>query len=603
MAWDAEVPALFISDIQNNVVDILYVGSNNQPQIQVVAGGGQNDLSTSPQSVTSVAISHPGNLAVDGAGDSLYITSNAPGTPPDPLVLTIVSKFDLQAGQIQIWAGGGFNAGSGNPQPATSVSMGPAAIAADSSNNLYIASTNDTTPALNLVFRVDTSDNLTVIAGGGNSNTSYQPQPATSANVKPVGLTVDPLGDLYISDYVNQYLAEMPVSGSGSGSGTPDFTVTASPATQTVAAGSSASIQVDTSELNGDTATIALSCTVPATGCSFAPASVTPGKSSSLTVAASALAAGDNTITISATDGTNTHTTSATVAMTAAAGFTLTNSGNITVVQASSGTRTLTVTPSGSFTGQVNFSCSISGSPAGLTCSAPAANVNGSATVTSVLTVAATSSTPSGTYTATITASDTATNAIKSSTSISITVNASAGFTMGSGNNASMTLTPGGSGTATITFAPSGGFTGTVNLSCAVSTTMSNPTDPPTCSIPGSVTIGGNSGATAALTVNTTTVTTGMLAPVKGLAPFDGAALAIVVLFGIPSRRRNWLALLGLLAVIAIGGATGCGGGANGGGGSQGGGSQGTSAGNYTVTVTAAAGNVTATTSIQLTVN
>jgi len=52
------------------------------------------------------------------------------------------------------------------------------------------------------------------------------------------------------------------------------------------------------------------------------------------------------------------------------ASFTLTDSGPVTVTVGSNGTSALTVTPSGGFTGQVNFACAVSGSPAGLTCSA-----------------------------------------------------------------------------------------------------------------------------------------------------------------------------------------------------------------------------------------
>lgn len=62
--------------------------------------------------------------------------------------------------------------------------------------------------------------------------------------------------------------------------------------------------------------------------------------------------------------------------------------------------------------------------------------------------------------------------------------------------------------TSTISVTPAGGFTGTVNLSCAVTTTLTNPTSPATCSIPSSVSITGAAVATAALTVATTATTT-----------------------------------------------------------------------------------------------
>jgi hypothetical protein len=107
--------------------------------------------------------------------------------------------------------------------------------------------------------------------------------------------------------------------------------------------------------------------------------------------------------------------------------FALSNGGPVTVTVGNSGTTALTVTPSGGFTGQVNFACAVSGSPSGLTCSAPSANVTGASSTTSTLTVGAAATTPTGIYTATVTASDT-TGKVTASTTVSITVS-SAGKT------------------------------------------------------------------------------------------------------------------------------------------------------------------------------
>ncbi len=62
-----------------------------------------------------------------------------------------------------------------------------------------------------------------------------------------------------------------------------------------------------------------------------------------------------------------------------------------------------------------------------------------------------------------------------------------------------------------------------------------------------------------------------------------GTALALVLMFGIPRRRRNWPMMLGLMALFATLGAIGCGGGSSS---AIGGGNAGTPAGTYTVTVT-----------------
>ena len=190
---------------------------------------------------------------------------------------------------------------------------------------------------------------------------------------------------------------------------------------------------------------------------------------STLTVATTAeTPAGIYTATVTATDvatGKLTATTSVTITVNAVPSFSLASSGSITVTAGNSGTSTLTVTPSGGFTGAVNFSCSVAGSPAGLTCSAPNANVTGSSAVSSTLTVATTSATPAATYIATITA--TSANNLTGVTTVLVTVTAPQGFTL-SASPTIVSVAQGNSGTATITVTDVGSFSGTVTLSTSV---------------------------------------------------------------------------------------------------------------------------------------
>ena len=85
-------------------------------------------------------------------------------------------------------------------------------------------------------------------------------------------------------------------------------------------------------------------------------------------------------------------------------------------------------------------------------------------------------------------------------------------------------------------------------------------------------------------------------------------ALAGLLFFGIPARRRKWRSILVILVFAGIAGlGIGCGGGgsSNGGGGGGGGGTTipGTTAGNYVLTVTGTSGSLSATTTVNLTVN
>jgi hypothetical protein len=104
--------------------------------------------------------------------------------------------------------------------------------------------------------------------------------------------------------------------------------------------------------------------------------------------------------------------------------------------------------------------------------------------------------------------------------------------------------------------------------------------------------------------VNTTAATTSLNQTKKLFWPSaGGVALALVLFFGIPKRRRNWLAMLGLLVFFVTVAGMGCGGGSGGGGG----GNSGTTAGTYTVTVTGTSGTgasaITQTTAVTLIVN
>lgn len=162
--------------------------------------------------------------------------------------------------------------------------------------------------------------------------------------------------------------------------------------------------------------------------------------------------------------------------------------------------------------------------------------------------------------------------------------------------------------TSTISVTPWYGFTGPVSLSCTV--TAAAASDPPTCSVPTSVTISSTTAQSATLTVNTTAATA-MNQPASLPWPAaGGAALACVALLFLPLRRRGWLALLAWIALFAAFAGMGCGagnssagGGSGGGGGGGGGGTNsGTTAGTYTVTVTGVSGAMTESGTVALTV-
>ena len=170
-------------------------------------------------------------------------------------------------------------------------------------------------------------------------------------------------------------------------------------------------------------------------------------------------------------------------------------------------------------------------------------------------------------------------------------------FVVGSSGSSSISIVPGATtgNTVPITITPSNGFTGTVTLTCSISPTAAS--DPATCSLsPNSVVITGTVAQTSTLTISTTASTVGENQLKKVLWPSAGTALALLLMIGVPRRRRGWRTMLGVLALSIALGSIGCGGdgGGNGGGGS-GGGNSGTTPGTYTITVTGTSGNVTGT--------
>jgi hypothetical protein len=166
------------------------------------------------------------------------------------------------------------------------------------------------------------------------------------------------------------------------------------------------------------------------------------------------------------------------------------------------------------------------------------------------------------------------------------------GFTTGPGATTSMTVTQGSTygNTGTVIVLGTNGFSGTVNLTCSVTTTMTDVNDMPTCSLnPVSVSftgINGNNAQYSTLTVKTTGTSSAenRTKILLWVSP-GGTALALALFFGGFRRSARW-ATLGLFALFICAGMTSCGGGS---------GNSGTTLGTYTITVTGISGGINAT--------
>jgi N-acetylneuraminic acid mutarotase len=316
------------------------------------------------------------------------------------------------------------------------------------------------------------------------------------------------------------------------------------------------------------------------------------GGSATINIPAGSLATAVDTLTVSYTPDTsssstyNSATGTASVTVTVPQSFTLSATPtSVSVAQNGGGTSTISVADLGGFTGTVTLAAT--GLPSGVTASFAA----GTAAATQVLTLSASSTaTLGGPVTVTVTGTS---GALSATTTVSLTVTSEPTFgpSGSGGSNGTISVAPGATtgNTATISVAGTNGFSGSVSLSCSI--TPAAASDPPTCSLsPVSVTLSGNTAQTSTLTVLTTAATTAENRTKNLFWPSaGGTALAVVLLIGVPRRRRNWIAIVGLAMLVASISVIGCGGGGSGGsggGGGGGGGNAGTSAGTYTVTVT-----------------
>jgi len=266
------------------------------------------------------------------------------------------------------------------------------------------------------------------------------------------------------------------------------------------------------------------------------------------------------------------------------------------VTPGNSATSTVTVTALNGFDSAVTLSCS--GLPTGVGCTFnPTTVPKGS--VTSTLTITASSATAAGTYVVTVTGTS---GALIHSTSVSLLVQ---DFTISAKAFSPASISPGASAISAITVEQENGFNLTVTLSCSSITLNGSPatTAPPSCSFNPTSISGG--GGFSTLTVSTTASSASLAKPWLRLSgpsyalwlPIAGMAL----LGGFGSRKKKLgfllvlLALSGLMFLAACGG----GGGSNGGGGGGGGG---TPAGTYSITVTGTFASTVHSTTVTLTV-
>jgi hypothetical protein len=182
----------------------------------------------------------------------------------------------------------------------------------------------------------------------------------------------------------------------------PDFSVSATPSSQTVTQGNGTSYTVNVAPSGGFAGTVGLSVSGLPQGATatFNPTSITTSGSSTLSVSTlSSTPAGSYPLTITGTSGSLTHTATATLVVSGAGSFTVSVTPTSQTVSRGSSTQyAVTISAQGGFSGTVNLS--LTGLPQRTSSSFNPSSVVGSGS--STLKVTANKPARSGTYTLTI---------------------------------------------------------------------------------------------------------------------------------------------------------------------------------------------------------
>ncbi len=195
---------LYFSDSGNSLVRMISPSGTITTVAGMISGGaglpcsGTDSLGNGCPA-TQVSL-NPQGLAIDGAGN-LYIAAN--------------QVYQMTPGGILYHLAGTSGPGSCTPSsqttcPATSVQLYAEGVAADVQGNVFIADMTD-----NQVYKITPAGVLSVFAGTGALGYSGDGGPAASAQLYgPSALAIDPLGNIYIADQLNN-VVRMVAAGTG----------------------------------------------------------------------------------------------------------------------------------------------------------------------------------------------------------------------------------------------------------------------------------------------------------------------------------------------------------------------------------------------------
>ena len=196
------------------------LNKNNVNIITTVAGNGTYGYSGDGGPATEAQLRYPAGAALDASGN--FYTADWRDHR--------IRKVDT-SGIITTVAGNGIPGYSGDGGPATEAQMyNPHDVAVDASGNLYFPEMSN-----HCIRKVDTSGIITTVAGNGTYGYSGDGGPAIEAQLRnPRSVAVDASGNLYIADRFNYRIRKVDTSGNittVAGSGIPGYSGDGGPAT------------------------------------------------------------------------------------------------------------------------------------------------------------------------------------------------------------------------------------------------------------------------------------------------------------------------------------------------------------------------------------
>ncbi len=180
---------IFVADTQNHALRRI----STEGQVSTLAGRGIAGMVNGPATVAT--LSRPVSLVLDRAGALYFVEWGEP-----------VLRRCAPDGTVTVWAGTGEAGGMDGPRESATF-LSPAGIAIDAGDTLYV-----TEELPGRIRRITAHGLVTTVAGFAGPG--FADGPTSSAQFRtPRGITVDPDGNLFVSDSINHALRRIGIDG------------------------------------------------------------------------------------------------------------------------------------------------------------------------------------------------------------------------------------------------------------------------------------------------------------------------------------------------------------------------------------------------------